>query len=152
MTKNEALSKAMKLCSVKEYAPFEIEQKILTWGLSDHHVEEIIKELIEDKFIDEFRMARFFVSDKLKFNKWGKIKIKFMLQQKKLSREVIQQALDVIDHDEYHSILQAELKKKLKSIKDTDEYRIKAKLFQFASGKGFEPDLIYSVLSKDFSL
>ena len=93
MTNDEALSKAMKLCSTKEYAPYEIEQKLISWGLLDDAITEVIETLRKEKFMDEFRMARFFANDKLKFNKWGKIKIKFMLQQKKVSREAISEAL-----------------------------------------------------------
>lgn len=148
MTKNEALSRAMKLCSIKEYAPMEIEQKITDWDVADDIVAEIISELIKEKFLDEFRMARYYTNDKFRFNKWGKIKIKFMLQQKKISREAITEAMEQISDLEYIAVLKAELTKKRKSIKDTDDYKVKAKLFQFASGRGFEADVIYKLLDK----
>jgi regulatory protein len=93
-------------------------------------------------------MARYFANDKLKFNKWGRVKIKYMLQQKKVSREAISEALEQIDENIYNKILKEELVKKRKSIKDTDEYQIKAKLFQFASGRGFEGDAIYKMIDK----
>ncbi len=148
MTKNEALSKAMKLCSIKEYAPVEIEQKLIDWGVSENIIIEIITDLTKEKFLDEFRMARYFTNDKLRFNKWGKIKIKFMLQQKKICREAIAEAMEQISDLEYIAILKAELTKKRKSIKETDDYKVKAKLFQFASGRGFEADVIYKLLDK----
>ena len=97
MTNNEALGRAMKLCSTKEYAPFEIEQKFVEWGLTDVETVQLIKVLQDEKFIDEFRMARFFANDKLRFNKWGKVKIKYALQQKKVSREAINEALEQIN-------------------------------------------------------
>jgi regulatory protein len=148
MTTQEALSKAMKLCSTREYAPSEIEQKLSGWGLANSAISKIIDTLREEKFLDEFRMARYFANDKLKFNKWGKLKIKFMLQQKKVSREAIAEALEQIDEDTYRKLLAEELVKKRKAIKDTDEYQVKAKLFQFASGRGFEGDVIYNLLDK----
>ena len=70
MTTDEALTKAMKLCSTKEYAPFEIEQKLVSWGLSEDALAKVIDTLRDEKFIDEFRMARYFANDKLRFNKW----------------------------------------------------------------------------------
>lgn len=148
MTTNEALSKAMKLCSTKEYAPYEVEQKLLSWGVSDEATAEVIDALKQEKFLDEFRMARYFANDKLKFNKWGKIKIKLMLQQKKVSSEAISEALEQIDESLYLKKLTEELTKKRKTIKDTDEYNIKAKLFQFASGRGFEGDVIYKTIDE----
>lgn len=148
MTTNEALSKAMKLCSTKEYAPYEVEQKLLSWGVSDEATTEVIDALKQEKFLDEFRMARYFANDKLKFNKWGKIKIRLMLQQKKVSSEAISDALEQIDESLYLKTLTEELIKKRKTIKDTDEYHIKAKLFQFASGRGYEGDMIYKTIEK----
>jgi regulatory protein len=138
----------MKLCSTKEYAPSEIEKKLLDWEITEEFSKEIIAELVNGKFLDEFRMARYFANDKLRFNKWGKVKIKFMLQQKKISKEAISEALEQIAETEYITILKEELTKKRKSIRDTDDYIIKAKLFQFASGRGFESDLIYKLLDK----
>lgn len=148
MTQNEALSKAMKLCSVKEYAPMEIKQKLTEWGVAENIVAEIITGLIKEKFLDEFRMARYFTNDKFRFNKWGKVKIKFMLHQKKICREAITEAMEQISDLEYIAVLKSELTKKRKTIKDTDDYKVKAKLFQFASGRGFEADVIYKLLDK----
>ena len=116
MTTNEALSRAMKLCSTKEYAPSEIEQKLLDWGLQETAISEIIETLRKEKFLDEFRMARYFANDKLRFNKWGKVKIKYMLQQKQVSREAITEALEQIEEELYQKILIEELVKKRKSI------------------------------------
>ena len=148
MTTNEALTKAMKLCSVKEYAPSEIEQKLKSWELNDDAIATIIETLRSEKFLDEFRMARYFVNDKLRFNKWGKVKIRYMLQQKKLAPAAVYEAIDQVNEEEYLRILLSELLKKKKTIKDIDAYKIKAKLFQFASGRGFEADIIYKIIDK----
>jgi len=42
--------------------------------------------------------------------------------------------------------LSPHITKKRKMIKDTDEYTVRAKLFQFASSRGFEADLIYKII------
>jgi Uncharacterized protein conserved in bacteria len=148
MTKDEALSKAMKMCSVKEYATSDIMQKLSDWGLNEESVNQLINILREDKFLDDFRFARFFANDKLRFNKWGKVKIKYMLQQKNVSREAVSEAIEQISEKEYTDIILNELIKKRKSIKDADSYKVKAKLFQFAAGRGFEADLIYKLIDK----
>lgn len=36
--------------------------------------ERIIARLLKERFIDESRYTRFFVNDKLRFNKWGRDK------------------------------------------------------------------------------
>ena len=148
MNKEQALSKAMKFCSTKEYAPSEMILKIKDWGLQEEFIPWVIEQLEAEKFIDEFRMARYFTNDKLKFNKWGKVKIRFMLQQKGVNRQAITEALDQINMEEYTKILQEEIGKKRKAIKHTDDYTTRAKLFQFASGRGFEAEMIYRFIGQ----
>lgn len=146
MTTQEALTRAMKLCSTKEYSSWEIEQKLHSWGLTESGAAGVLETLRGEKFLDEFRMARYYANDKLKFNKWGKIKIKHMLQQKRISAQAISEALAQIDEKLYLTILKEELTKKRKAIKTSDEYQIKGKLFQFAIGRGFEAEVINKVL------
>jgi regulatory protein len=146
MNKDLALQKCMKLCSVKEYAPGEITEKLSQWGVIDDEIPAIINTLIEEKFLDERRMARYYVNDKIRFNKWGKIKIGIMLKHKGVSNDAINEAMDQFDDNEYQQILENELKKKRKSIKENDSYIVRGKLAQFASGRGFESDVIHRVI------
>ena len=123
MTKAEALNKAMRLCSTKEYAVSEMLEKLATWGMDvETDRAEIMRHLQEEKFLDEFRLARFYVNDKLRFNRWGRIKIKYMLQQKKVDKDAIAEALKQITDELYIPLLVEELVKKRKAIKDTDPY------------------------------
>ena len=69
------LSKAMNLCSKREYCCHDIREKLLTWGISKNDSERIISVLTSERFIDEARYANAFVKDKFKYNKWGKVKI-----------------------------------------------------------------------------
>jgi regulatory protein len=148
MDKNEALQRCMKLCSTKEYAPKDIIDKVVAWGVPEIQAIEIIAALEEERFIDPFRYARYYVNDKIKFNKWGRIKIGLMLKQKQISGEAINDALGSFNDSEYEEILNQELRKKLKSIKDADPYIIRGKLYQFAAGRGFEGELIHKIIDK----
>lgn len=146
MNKDLALQKCMKLCSIKEYAPVEIIEKMRHWGVKEEDIVLIIAVLIKEKFLDEYRMARYYVNDKIKFNKWGRIKVGLMLRQKGISNDAINEALEQVNIDEYAQIIEIELKKKLKTVKETDPYRIRGKLVQFATGRGFETDLTHRII------
>ena len=147
MTKEEALAKAMQICSIRECSASEIEDKLNKWGIPviDHKL--IIEYLRREKFIDDFRLAKYYTNDKLRFNKWGKVKIRIMLQQKGIGDEAIISAMDQVDKEKYFDVLKEELSKKRNTIKDDDDYIIKGKLFKFATGRGFEAELIYRVLN-----
>lgn len=146
MNKYQALSKAMQLCSSREYASSEIEIKLNEWGIPLPEIEWVTKQLRKEKFIDDFRMARFYTNDKLSFNKWGKVKIRIMLQQKKIDDDAITAALEQLNPEEYIRILKEEIIKKKNTLKDKDDYTLRAKLFRFAAGRGFEADLIFKAI------
>ncbi len=52
-----------------------------------------------------------------------------------------------IDPDEYRSTLEDEMRRKNRTIKESNPYQRKAKLFRFAAGRGFENDLIYELIN-----
>ena len=69
-----------------------------------------------------------------------------------LINNYIKNALEEINEKDYDILLENELLKKLKTIKDTDEYTIKSKLLRYALSKGFENgkvfDKVTSILNK----
>lgn len=148
MTEKEALQQAEKLCSKKEYASGEMIKKLLGWELTEESACQVMAILIKEKFIDDKRFARAFVNDKLKFSKWGRIKINFMLRQKGVADPVISESLASIDQEVYEEVLFSELKKKAKSIRADSDYEFKGKLVQFASGRGFEYELSARIAEK----
>ncbi len=96
-TFKNVLSKAMAACSRREHCRSEIETMIEPWGLSEQERAKIIGILTDENFINEERYSTAFVSDKFKYNKWGKVKISVHLKAKKIPPEVISNALDTIE-------------------------------------------------------
>lgn len=144
----EALLKAQKLCSVEEKCKSDVRKKLFDWGVNSENTEKVITQLIQENFIDERRFAKAFSKDKLRLNKWGKIKIAFELNQKKLPRNAIQEAVSLIDENEYFEVLKKETLKKLRSLNDKDPFIMKGKLHRYASSKGFENEVIFKVLEE----
>jgi regulatory protein len=148
MTYNQALSKAMAICSKAEKCISEIETKLQSWEVTSEDSKKIIKTLIEEKFIDEERYARFFVRDKFRFNHWGKVKIGFMLKNKRLPSQLIHDALEEIGEEVYLEMLSGILRDKARKTKFVNEYDKKAKLYRFAQSRGFESEVIGTALKK----
>ncbi len=143
----EAYSRAAVLCSRAEKSSESIFRKLTDWGLEEIESFPVIERLISEKFIDDERYARSYVRDKFRFNKWGKIKISYQLKAEKINSQVIEMALEEIDETDYKDILEKIISEKDKKIKSANHYDRKAKLFRFAQGRGFEPELIYSVIN-----
>ena len=143
-----ALSKVMFICSRQEKCCFDIRKKLRDWNLSYDDQDEIIQTLIEEKFLNEERYTNFYVRDKFRFNKWGKIKISHHLKQKQIPDNLIKNALEQINEKDYKESLGDILSHKIKSIKEDDPYQLRAKLYRFAQGRGFESHLALNFIDK----
>ena len=71
-----------------------------------------------------------------------------MLRAKKISNNIIDEALAELDTDKYYETLKNELYKKRKSIKAKNLYDLKTKLARFGASKGYEPDLIFKAIDE----
>lgn len=138
----ELLHKAASYCSISEHCVSEVETKLDAWCVGCDDKSTIIKRLIAEDFINEKRFCIFFVKDKFRFNKWGKIKISFALKGKGLDNALISEALNTIDDGEYEELLASILKTKLVGLKYEFEYEKQGKLFRFAQSRGFENNVI----------
>ncbi len=137
----QALRKVQNTCSKQEKAIFDIRKKLYEWNLESDGVEEIISILIEQNFLDDARFSEFYVRDKFRFNKWGRIKLGYMLRAKNIDETYVSKALSQIDKSEYQKLLDQELLKKYNTIADKDTFQVKTKLLRFAQSKGFESEL-----------
>ncbi|RUT73513.1 regulatory protein RecX [Ancylomarina longa] len=141
-----ALAKVQFICSRQEKCCSDIRKKLQNWNLTPDDQDKVIESLIENKFIDEERYTNFYVRDKFRFNRWGRIKIIHHLKQKQIPEWIISTALEQIDEKEYADCLHDLLVSKMRSIKEDDSYQLKAKLFRFAQSRGFESSIILSIL------
>ena len=146
MNYKQALSRAQSLCSQQEKCRHDIHEKLVKWEIREMDMDKILDKLEADKFIDEQRFAEFFTRDKFRLNKWGKIKISFLLKQKQIPEKIIQEALGSIPEDEYLDTLTGELQKKRKTIKGKNAWDIRNKLTRFAQQRGFEFDIIQKTI------
>lgn len=141
---SEITSSVMQICSKREMCRSEVEEKLTKWNLSIDDIEDIILKLESNNFINEERFTSFFIRDKLKFNKWGKIKLRYYLKLKRIPDHIINKELDNLDEQQYIQILKSELEKKFKSLNSKKSEM--DKLVRFAQSKGFELELILSVI------
>lgn len=139
--------RAAAICSRTEKCSSEIRNSISDWGADEELTDKIIRKLIEEKFIDDTRYATSYVKDKFRFNKWGRIKLSYLLRQKGISSENISEALLCIDDDDYYETLTQLLLEKERKTTAKNLYDKKAKLLRFAQSHGFESDLVFQILS-----
>lgn len=148
LTPPEALHRAAALCSSAEHCTADIREKLARWGVTEADSRTIIDRLVQERFIDEQRYAVAFVKDKFRFSGWGRIKMRYALQQKRIDGSDIDHALATLDEEQYNDRLLELLQAKSRSIRDDDPEARRAKLFRFAASRGFESALIFNALKQ----
>jgi regulatory protein len=141
-----ALSKAMALCSGREYCRHDMLLKLESWGVNAGDSEKILGLLVRDNFLNEQRYAEAFARDKFRYNKWGRVKIASQLRMKKIQSGIISAALGTIDGEEYADTLKKLLETHRRSVKAKNKYDLKAKMLRFGLSRGFESGLLYELL------
>ena len=138
ITENEAFRKLSAFCSSSEHCRSEVVEKMQRWGMPYDQIDRVADRLVVESFIDEERYCRAFVNDKLRLEKWGKMKIRQALYIKKIPQSVVFPFLNEIDDEEYLQVLRGVIHSKRKSVHAADERERDAKLIRFAMSRGFE--------------
>ena len=143
-TNDAILKKVLRYCAYQDRCTHEVRTKLATFDMPDSEKEEIVKLLVDEGCLDDERYASTFVRSKIHLKKWGVNKIRMALKIKGINDEVISNALSEIDPEIYKEELIKVLK--AKKINETDPYKRKAKLAQYAIQKGYEPGLVWDVI------
>ena len=144
----KALSQMANLCARREYCVFDIKTKLMRNNFDAAAIERIIEQLKKEKYIDELRFARSCINDKLRFNKWGKIKIDFALRQKNIPQSIIREVFLDFSDELLNDSLEQLLSAKWKTIKGKTEHDKRTKLIRFGLGRGFEMSYIMAFIEK----
>lgn len=142
------LDRAARLCSTGEKCQHDVREKMISWGLNEEDAETAILFLANNKFIDDQRFATHYVRDKLRFNKWGRVKIRYALLQKKVAADIIDACISEIDPSLYNEILDQIILSKIKSIGQPNTAQKKSKLLRFAAQRGFTSSEIFEALER----
>lgn len=143
---SDALPKAAAFCAYQERTQQEVRERLAEWAVYGDEAEEVIAELIAQNYLNEERFAKAFAGGKFRVKGWGKRKIQQHLKQRGISGYNLTQAMNEIETDDYRQTLMNLLDKKRQQLRDDNPLVIKQKLVRFALSRGYETDLIFSVL------
>lgn len=144
---DEAWQKVKHFCAYQERCHSETRDKLYSFGLYPQEVEDLLGKLIEENYLNEERYAVQFAAGKFRIKQWGKVKIKYELQQKRVSAYCIKKALAEIDAEDYYQCLLKLAKAKMSMLEEEKSaYVKKGKLYSYLLQKGYESSLINEVL------
>jgi regulatory protein len=173
MTKEQALNRLMGECSRNEMCSGQARAKLEKWMaaqkavvLTQPDIEEIIKTLVKEKFIDDARFAGAYIRDRYKFYGWGPRKAEFQMKAMGIPVEIIKETIAA------ESQLAAETLKKIVAAKSAEvkrrsekaashkndddsadennsyqaQQQARAKIIKFALSRGFDSGEIMKII------
>ncbi|HUH36104.1 MAG TPA: regulatory protein RecX [Moheibacter sp.] len=145
-TFEEIKEKMAHYCAYQDRCHWEVENKMREFNLIPEAWDLIMIELIQQNFLNEERFARSFARGKFNQKKWGKMKIRQALRQKRVPEKLIELGLTEIDEAMYLETLEELfLKKSDELVHERDSFKKQAKIRNYLLQKGFESELIYGL-------
>lgn len=133
-----ALERMIVLCSRSEQCTEEIAGKLRKLGVPSSVAQDIVRTLVDGRYVDDARYAKSFAYSKMQFSGWGKKKIRLALMQKHIASDLIADALDSLDNNGYDAVFRKVLESKAKSA-DLDDYATWGRVYRAMVLRGFEP-------------
>lgn len=135
--------KVANFCVYQERTQQEVRDKLYSLGLYSEEVEHLLAELISENFVSEERFAIAFTNGRFRQKHWGKSKIKFELNKRKISKYCIEKALNGISDADYINTLIILIEKKAKNYSNLSPPS-RQKIASFLISKGFESELVWN--------
>jgi regulatory protein len=150
-TLKEAEVSIARYCAYQERTVLQVKGKLELMGIGSEDAKHIINKMISEDFINEQRFAIAYTLGKLNQNKWGRKKISYMLYEKGLNYTMIENAFANFGEDKYIDLIKNLVRRKWRELKDTPVYIKKNKIARFLIAKGFESELIWNIINREFS-
>ncbi len=143
----EAKAKLEALCAYQERCSFELNSKMYDWGIDSEDRDRLLAHLISFNYLNEERFAEAFCSGKVNIKRWGRVKIRQHLKQKRISDYSIKKGLSSINEDTYLKNIEHLSVQKINSLsREKNSYTKKTKVYRFLSSKGYETELIREIV------
>lgn len=143
-----ALEKLERYCAWQERCSYEVRCKLRDLKAPKSWDEKILRRLMIDNFLDDWRFTELFVRSKFNQKKWGRNKIRNGLIEKRIKAPMILKGLNTLDEELYSNCLNKLISTKSKLLlnKEPDTFQRRAKLIRYLRQKGFETEIIFQHL------
>jgi len=124
----------------------EVRRRLSAKGYDEDTIGSVSGLLEEYRLVDDERYAKLYSSEKIK--KGGVLKIRHELQAKGIDKETIEDALGSMSPDAEKESCRSQAEKKLALLRkrESDEWKLRGKLYGFLVNKGFSRDTVSAVL------
>lgn len=139
----------IRLLGRRDHASHELRLKGIKKGYDSEILDQIIAELEEKNYINNYAFTKKYVHDKFRFNNWGPNKIKAELSKKKIRKSTIAQVLEEeLDQQSKIETIHELIEKKKPSLLRTDPDKRRKKIFDYLFRKGYKSQIILNQIDQ----
>ncbi len=141
-----AKNSAVKFLSLKLRTSFEVKEKLIELGYEDNTISQVINDLTEIDYINDYKYATKYISEKTKLKPKAIKLMEMELDNKGIPNEIINSVIEELNPDDDLVALEL-LKKRYSKYSEYDENLIK-KMKSYLAGRGFSYNQISKAISK----
>lgn len=144
-----AKSRAINYISGKLKTKYEVRLKLKENDFAEDVVDEVLDILEKEEYLNDKIYCEIFIEDKKNLNGYGKNKIKSLLIQKGISKNIFEDFLNEFEYDEeFDNALKMGIKKLELLSNEEDNFKKKQKIINYLTYRGFGFDVINDVLKE----
>lgn len=144
-----AKSRTINYISGKLKTKYEVRLKLKENGFAEDVIDEVLDILEKEEYLNDKVYCEIFIEDKKKLNGYGKNKIKSLLIQKGISKNIFEDFLNEFEYDEeFDNALKMGIKKLELLSNEEDNFKKKQKIINYLTYRGFGFDVINDVLKE----
>ncbi|MEB3024579.1 MULTISPECIES: regulatory protein RecX [unclassified Parvimonas] len=144
-----AKSRAINYISGKLKTKYEVRLKLKENDFAEDVIDKVLDILEKEEYLNDRVYCEIFIEDKKKLNGYGKNKIKSLLIQKGISKNIFEDFLDEFEYDEeFDNALKMGIKKLNLLSNEEDNFKKRQKIINYLAYRGFGFDVINDVLKE----
>ena len=138
-----AKSRAINYISGKLKTKYEVRLKLKENGFAEDVIDEVLDILEKEEYLNDKVYCEIFIEDKKKLNGYGKNKIKSLLIQKEISKNIFEDFLNEFEYDEeFDNALKMGIKKLELLSNEENNFKKKQKIINYLTYRSFGFDEI----------
>ena len=141
-----AKNSAVKFLSLKLRTSYEVKEKLSEFGYEENTISQVIKDLTEIDYINDYKYASKYISEKTKLKPKSIKLLEMELENKGIPNDIINSVIEELNPDDDQIAMEL-LKKRYYKYSEYDEILIK-KMKSYLASRGFSYNQISKAISK----
>ena len=137
--------KAFRLLGRRPHSSYELKIKLKQKGYNDILINEVIKQLKESNYLNDYEFAKSFTEEHIKNKLWGQRKTEAELFKRGVNREIISRIIneEFSDSNQFDNAFKLAGKKYKALLKgNTSSDKMHSKLISFLITRGYDYDIV----------